>query len=86
MKTGKLDKRHNGHKSFKYHVRFNIHELEKYVEVRNWLWETYGPSAELEVVRDTNMNVKWSWVYDQYNIKCFLASDKEYQWFVLKWG
>lgn len=87
MKIGKLDKRHNGHKNFKYHVRFYTINRDKFVDVRNWCWKTWGPSAELETLDllQKYTDHKWSWVCDKYTTKIFLRSDDEYQWFLLKW-
>ena len=83
MKTGKLDKRHNGNSRFKYFASFGYGELLKFVEVRNWCWQTWGPSAELDI--SGLVDQKWAWVHDDYNTRIYLASDTEYQWFILKW-
>lgn len=87
MKIGKLDRRHNGHNQFKYYARFLTFQMDQFCEVRNWCWQTWGPSAELDTIRylEHGRNLKWAWTCDQYNVKIFLASDKEYQWFTLKW-
>lgn len=87
MKTGKLDKRHNGHRDFKYYVQFSSLEQQKFVEVRNWCWQTWGPSAELDILRylQERHDMKWAWICDNYNIRLYLKTDTEYQWFVLKW-
>lgn len=85
MKIGKLDKRHNGHGKFKYYVNFSFNTLQKFVEVRNWCWQTWGPSAELDTLKKISNVAKWSWICDQYNTRIYLNGDTEYQWFVLKW-
>ena len=86
MKIGKLDRRHNGHGIFRYYVRFTSAELEKFVDVRNWCWQTWGASCELDTFYHLeNPNQKWGWVRDSYNTKIYLGSDAEYQWFLLKW-
>lgn len=83
MKTGKLDKRHTGHSRFKYFASFSYTNIHKFVEVRNWCWENWGPSAELDI--QGLQDQKWSWIHDSYNTRIYLASDAEYQWFLLKW-
>lgn len=87
MKIGKLDRRHNGHLQFKYYARFLTISMDQFCEVRNWCWQTWGPSAELDTIRylEYGKDLKWAWICDQYNVKIYLATDKEYQWFTLKW-
>jgi len=87
MKTGKLDRRHNGYGDFKYYVRFfATKETQKFCDVRNWCWEQWGPSSELDSRCSLETpNPAWAWVKDNYNTKIYLASDKEFQWFILKW-
>jgi len=83
IRLGKLDKRHTGHSRFKYFASFSYIDLLTFVSVRNWCWQTWGPSAELDI--QGLQDQKWAWVHDNYNTRIYLASDKEYQWFVLKW-
>jgi len=83
MKIGKLDKRHNGYDRFKYFASFSSTNLYKFVEVRNWCWQNWGPSSELDITGLGDQ--KWAWIHGQYNTRIYLATDAEYQWFVLKW-
>jgi hypothetical protein len=83
IKVGKLDKRHKGHTRFKYYASFRSTNLLDFVKVRNWCWQTWGPSAELDIQGLSNQ--KWAWTHNDYNTRIYLISDTEYQWFVLKW-
>lgn len=83
MKTFKLDKRYNGHKVFTYGIQFYRNELDKFIEVRNWCWHNWGPGAEIEH-HALQPNV-WSWECSQFNKRIYLQTDKEYNWFTLKW-
>lgn len=86
MKIGKLDKRHKGHETFRYYTQFSFSTYDKFIEVRNWCWQTWGPSSELDLLSHVKTDsIKWAWIHDQYNTRIYLASDREYQWFVLKW-
>jgi hypothetical protein len=85
MKIQKLDRRHNGHKVFKYFVGFSFYTTEKFIEVRNWCWQTWGPSCELEHANKLEICPKWAWLSDQYNMRIYLQTDAEYSWFLIKW-
>ncbi|NDG31918.1 hypothetical protein EB118_17820 [bacterium] len=85
MKIRKLDRRHNGHGYFKYYVQFSYIEPQKFIEHRNWCWQTWGPSCELEFYPTLPIKPKWAWVKDQYNIRLYLETDSEYAWYGLKW-
>ena len=59
--------------------------------MRNWLWDTFGPSNELWLIRreiqETNVDPRpWAWDNDRYVCRLYLCSDKEYATFLLKWG
>ena len=83
MKTLKLDKRYNGHTIFKYGIQFHKSEAKKFIEVRNWCWQNWGPGAEIEH-HQLEPNV-WSWECSQWNRRIYLQTEKEYNWFILKW-
>ncbi len=82
----KLDKRNKGYGSFKYLIEFNTRAVEKFCQIRNWCWEQWGPSSELEFYHKlSNPNICWSWLTDEWRMNVYIATDKEYQWFLLKW-
>ncbi len=86
MKLKKLDRRMNGHGDFKYKITYRKgSERLKFIEVRNWCWSQWGPSSEYEFW-DEQVNQSWAWIVDEWETKILLATDKEAQWFTLKWG
>ena len=86
MKHRKLDRRFSGYKDFKYCVNFSNKELDKFCEIRNWCWEQWGASSELDTwYKIALKNPAWCWQYDQWNTRLYFASDAECQWYLLKW-
>lgn len=86
MKLKKLDRRMNGYGDFKYKITYRKRtERLKFIEARNWCWEQWGPSSEYEFW-DQSVNPAWCWIVDEWETKILLASDKEGQWYTLKWG
>jgi hypothetical protein len=86
MKKSKLDRRHLGYGDFKYAINFRTIELNKFCSIRNWCWSQWGPSAEVEyLIKLNGENPGWSWVSDQWRMRIYFATDKEYQWYLLKW-
>lgn len=87
MEIKKLDKRMKGYGYFNRCLDFRKKESEKFIEIRKWCWETWGPSCEYEFWQSSNTkNPSWSWIIDDWRIRIYLATDKEIQWFHLKWG
>ena len=88
MRHKKLDKRYNGYGKFTYTVDFWLtREYPQFCEIRNWCWQQWGPSAEYDIwAKDPSLqSASWCWIKDDYRTKIHLATDKEYQWFLLKW-
>jgi len=87
MKLKKVDGRMNGHNLFKYYVSFGYNSHQNFCDIREWCWEQWGPSCEFEYWSKINStNGAWCWVSDKYTKRIYLATDKEGQWFLLKWG
>ena len=87
MKIKKLDRRHTGYGTYKFLIEFlQRSEFEKFFEARNWCWETWGPGCEVEHVHKVNQAIPWSWQYNEWNTRIYLASDKEANWWKLRWG
>lgn len=89
MKLIKLDRRMNGYGDFKYMCKkmTGIHyELDDFFAIRNWCWETWGPSYELNFYKkNITKNPAWCWHVFEYEARIYLAGDEEANWFMLKW-
>jgi hypothetical protein len=87
MNHGKLDRRHKGFSNFKYYVEFPYSkEIDNFVEQREWCWEQWGPSCEIDVwYKITKSNWAWCWIMDDYRKRLYFATDKEYTFWLLKW-
>jgi hypothetical protein len=99
IKVKKTDKRMNGHGQFKYYVdlKHDRNEpfgslMEKFFELRQWCWETWGISREVTEYSSKDFswlgdqNKHWSWVNDQYRARLYLANKEEAALFTLKWA
>lgn len=97
----KTDSRFTGHDLFKYYIKIrpDLSEsaTEEFYRLRVWCWETWGPSREVNGVRIENRpwitnnyegdyNRNWSWLYDDYRARIYLAGDHEAALFKLKWS
>ena len=64
----KLDGRHNGSDRFAYRVEFYSNQIRLFIQVREWCWDTWGSSCELDQAYDDNWISKkelfWCWRYD----------------------
>jgi len=94
----KTDKRHTGADRFKYFVDIrgaNYDEWkltkEKFFELRQWCWETWGPSREVDQYSSIeggyteDQNHAWSWINDQHRSRIYLGNKEEAAHFTLKW-
>ncbi len=93
----KTDKRHTGHGVFDYVADVRVPGLGRrseavldFIEVRKWCWETFGPSCEREHWLDLQkfkqpVNERWCWHTDFGNFKIYIRTEKEANWFRLKW-
>lgn len=61
----------------------HIRSAELLNAVRNWMWTTYGPSAEMGY---TTKNLVWAWDTEHGNRRIYLKSDAELTLFKLKFG
>jgi len=87
MKLKKVDGRMNGHGTYKYCVNFNYKTAQNFCDIRKWCWEQWGASDDYEFIpKIKDPNIAWCWVNDKYTMRIYLATDKEGQWFLLKWG
>jgi hypothetical protein len=91
----KLDKRNVGHIHWKYHVisSMSTNYLQNFFELREWCWDTWGPSKELpywlnDVKKSKTLcqNEHWCWVSNESDVRIYLRNDPEYTLFTLKWS
>jgi hypothetical protein len=68
-----------------------LDRLKHFHEVRQWCVETWGMSCEREhylTILETDptiLNPHWCWHTEFYDVKIYLASEKEVMWFKLRW-
>ncbi len=99
IKVKKTDKRHTGYLAFKYYVEIKTKEwgeynlvMEKFFEIRQWCWETWGPSREVDQYTNiegawtADQNLSWSWINDQHRARIYLGTKDEAAFFTLKWA
>ena len=79
-----LDGRYTGNELFQYRIDFNYIQREQFKQIRNWCWETFGPSCELHFLAVDEIKV-WAWTTDSYRVRLYLKSDKEVNWYKLRW-
>lgn len=81
----KLDRRFAGGAEFNYCLDFFGPDKGKhFCEVRNWFWETFGPSSELIFYVDSDQ--VWAWITDGHRTRIYIKSNKELEWYKLRWG
>lgn len=99
----RTDRRMNGVEHFEYvaspkiikHDIFGTANKSKYlqlslIEVREWCWQTWGPSCELTFFMSLQgveglPTDRWCWHTEFDSHKIYLKTDKEANWFKLKW-
>jgi hypothetical protein len=81
----KLDRRFTGYSDFKYAVVFRHKEEQTFCKRREWMWDQFGPSCEYEHWHGGNRSA-WCWINDSYRTRILFESEKEYNWYMLKWG
>ena len=79
-----LDGRFTGNELFQYRIDFNNIQREQFKQIRNWCWETFGSSCELHYL-SVDENKVWAWTTDSYRVRLYLKSDKEVNWYKLRW-
>jgi len=94
FKIEKLDGRHKGNSSFTHRAVVLGLTADRFIDfltLREWCWNTWGPSCEREIYLNTHFNKiknnSWAWHYnDDYNECCiYLTGSKELELFTLKW-
>ena len=96
LRLDKLDGRHKGSSLFTHRVFVQGPKLEKckdFLKLRQWCWETWGPSCEREIYLSLALNNiddrprGWAWHYEDNYTECYiyLTSSQQLEFFTLKW-
>lgn len=90
-KIKKLDKRMGGSGYFAYKAELNGYaalRLKRSIEVRQWCWETFGPSAELSEYVCGDQNASWCWetTHKNYTVRYLFKTQEQVNLFVLRFG
>lgn len=96
FKTTKLDLRFSGFPHWKYFVTTSIYSsvgqrVHQFVEWREWCWNLWGSSKELEFFYYTSNlgpchNTHWCWSSEDTRKRIYLASDEDLMEFTLRWA
>jgi hypothetical protein len=89
MKIKKLTRQYSGSNEFTHMVSYILKDTGKFVEHRQWCWETWGPSCELDYRWrvGTLANPRWCWMSDTVGrIRIYFASEGEASHFALRWA
>lgn len=90
-KLQKLDRRHSGNDRFAYRIEFYPNQTKLFNQVREWCWDNWGSSCELDLAYDdgwiSKKEIKWCWRFDESPRAIFLyfKSDVEASVYSLKW-
>lgn len=89
MDLTKLDRRYDGFDRFTHRVEFRygmpLAKQKQWVRSRNWLWQQFGPSAELALARPDLFEGKQPlWAWDAEKSALYLKGDA-LTMFLLKW-
>ena len=74
MRLVKLNRNYNGHGFFTHRVEIygaQEHRIRQWIELRNWLWGRFGPSAEQALARSIffgGEQPKWAWDSEKSSI------------------
>ena len=100
IKVKRTDKRMTGYNKFKYYIDIKYDRndnftdmpvIEKFFEIRQWCWETWGASREVDELNDRlnswqgDKNPHWSWINDAHRARLYLATPYEAALVTLKW-
>ncbi len=93
----RTDGRFKGYKNWKYYIDLDARykkDDKNFFAVREWCWSTFGPSKEIDSwladikhpSNNISQNEKWCWHYDSWTSRIYLRTDKEADWFSLKYA
>lgn len=90
-KVRKLDSRFNGSKNFTHMIEYTGSIRDRtflFMQQRQWCWETFGPSSELEfypLLPDMDVLTDWAWQTSHGLIRLYF-NEKQLAWFKIKWS
>ena len=58
----------------------------EFVKMRQWAWETWGPSCEIAFYDQLEKDYVWSRDQENDHLRIYLKTEKELSWFLLKWA
>lgn len=93
----RTDGRFKGSGHWKYYVDLDAKyksDNKNFFAVREWCWTTFGPSKEIDAwladrehsSDNISQNENWCWHFDMWTSRIYLKSDKEADWFSLKYA
>jgi hypothetical protein len=89
MKIKKLTRQYAGSGDFTHMVGYIVKDAPEFVEHRQWCWETWGPSCELDYLYriGDKRNTRWCWMSDDNGrIRIYFATSNEASHFALRWA
>lgn len=90
----KLDGRHKGLNRLKYRILIHgttTDRFQTFLQIRQWCWDTWGPSCEREIFLPLANNNPgsndWAWHFEEKFQACYiyLSGSKQLELFSLKW-
>ena len=95
FRVRKLDARFSGSEFFTHMVEYQKLGLTRvtraalFLEHREWCWETFGPSCELDLIPETVSSQEfgmpaWAWQTEHGLFRLYF-NEKQLAWFQLKW-
>jgi len=96
-KVTKLDRRHTCYNIMKYHVEITLdiwgseNRVAKFMEYRNWCWDTFGPGVERKWItlgvgeKGLETLNSWAWHTEHNEMRLYFKSDAELALFTLKY-
>lgn len=86
MRLQKLDRRYDGVDRFSHRVEFygRGEQQRQWIKTRNWLWQQFGPSAELNLARTDYFEEQPKWAWDAEKSAIYLK-EEALAMFLLKW-
>ena len=79
-----LDRRYTGGYHFNYCIDFLYRQGPLFREIREWCWQTWGPSCELKFISQEE-TPKWAWITDNHRTRIYFRDDEEVNWYKLRW-
>lgn len=90
MKFVKQTRRNTGSEKFPYAITFDhgLKELQNFVEIRNWAWETFGPGVEYWVYDTQQDFTSWAWINELHpsrRVRILFKNEQDFVLATLKW-